>query len=37
MSGLIAFLESFDIIILGLLALAAVYWADPVDSDGGDA
>jgi hypothetical protein len=30
MSGLIAFLESFDVVLLGLLALAAVYWADPI-------
>ncbi len=37
MTAILQFLESFDIIILGLLALAAVYWADPVDSDGGDA
>lgn len=37
MTAILQFLESFDIIILGLLALTAVYWADPVDSDGGDA
>lgn len=29
-----AFLESFDVVLLGLLALAAVYWADPVKRSG---
>jgi hypothetical protein len=28
-----AFLESFDVVLLGMLALAAVYWADPIRSD----
>ncbi len=30
MTAVLQFLESFDVVLIGLLALAAVYWADPI-------
>lgn len=36
MSGLIAFLESFDVVLLGLLALAAVFVVHPDDNGGAE-